>query len=132
MTGVQTCALPIYDKLTPYLWNIVKEIIKTAIENKQNLIVEGCYIPADYKDYFTADYLSQIEYICLIFSEKYIKNNYLDIVKYANVIENRLQDDCVINQMIDENNNALKIAKALKNDYILIDDVYNLDFKLQE
>jgi len=31
--------------LTEYLWPIVREIIKTAIENRQNLIVEGCYIP---------------------------------------------------------------------------------------
>ena len=31
--------------LTEYLWPIVREMIKTAIENKQNLIVEGCYIP---------------------------------------------------------------------------------------
>ena len=30
------------EALTPYLWNITKEIIKTAIENKQNLIIEGC------------------------------------------------------------------------------------------
>ena len=33
--------------LTKYLWPIVCEIIKTAIENKQNLIVEGCYIPLE-------------------------------------------------------------------------------------
>ena len=33
------------DELTDYLWPIVREIIKTAIENEQNLIVEGCYIP---------------------------------------------------------------------------------------
>ena len=32
-------------ELTDYLWPVVREIIKTAIENKQNLIVEGCYIP---------------------------------------------------------------------------------------
>ena len=37
------------EKLTKYLWNIVKEIIKTNIENKQNIIIEGCYIPFDYK-----------------------------------------------------------------------------------
>jgi adenylate kinase family enzyme len=30
------------DALTDSLWPIVREIIKTAIENKQNLIVEGC------------------------------------------------------------------------------------------
>ena len=34
------------DELTEYLWPIVREIIKTVIENNQNLIVEGCYIPA--------------------------------------------------------------------------------------
>ena len=28
------------DKLTPYLWDIVREIIKTAVENSQNLIIE--------------------------------------------------------------------------------------------
>lgn len=33
------------EELTEYLWPIVREMIKTAIENKQNLIVEGCYIP---------------------------------------------------------------------------------------
>ena len=33
------------DALTEYLWSIVREIVKTAIENRQNLIVEGCYIP---------------------------------------------------------------------------------------
>ena len=33
--------------LIAYLWPIVREIIKTNIENKQNLIVEGCYIPFD-------------------------------------------------------------------------------------
>ena len=32
-------------ELTAYLWPIVREMVKTAIENKQNLIVEGCYIP---------------------------------------------------------------------------------------
>lgn len=30
--------------LTEYLWKIVKEIVKTNIENKQNIIIEGCYI----------------------------------------------------------------------------------------
>lgn len=30
--------------LTDLLWPIVREIVKTAIENDQNLVVEGCYI----------------------------------------------------------------------------------------
>jgi predicted kinase len=44
-------------QLTKYLWPIVREIIKTAIENKQNLIVEGCYVPYDYKKDFDTKYL---------------------------------------------------------------------------
>ena len=45
------------DKLTDYLWSIIKEIIKTAIENGQNLIIEGCYIPFNWKDSFEPEYL---------------------------------------------------------------------------
>ena len=33
-------------ELTEYLWPIVREMIKTCIENSQNQIVEGCYIPS--------------------------------------------------------------------------------------
>ena len=60
--------LTVYDdeKLTRYLWNIVKEMIKTAIENNQNLIVEGCYIPFDWADDFDTDYLCKIKYYCLV------------------------------------------------------------------
>ena len=51
------------EKLTKYLWNIVKEIIKTNIENKQNIIIEGCYIPFDYKKDFVDKDLKEIKYI---------------------------------------------------------------------
>jgi ribosomal protein S7 len=74
--------LTVYDDeaLTPYLWNITREIIKTAVENKQNLIIEGCYIPFDWQKDFSRDYLKNIKYICLIMTEKYIENNF-DIIK---------------------------------------------------
>ena len=48
--------------LTAYLWPIVREMIKTAIENHQNLIVEGCYIPFDWKKDFEEEYLVHIKY----------------------------------------------------------------------
>ena len=48
------------DKLTEYLWPIVREMIKTVIENRQNLIVEGCYIPYFYLD-FPEEYLKEIK-----------------------------------------------------------------------
>lgn len=40
------------DALTEYLWHIVREMVKTAIENDQNLIVEGCYIPFSWREDF--------------------------------------------------------------------------------
>ena len=76
--------------LTEYLWKIVCEMIKTAIENKQNLIVEGCYIPFDWEKDFTEEYLDNIRYFCLVMSENYIRNHFSDIKRYASVIENRL------------------------------------------
>lgn len=51
--------------LTAYLWAIVREMIKTAIENKQNLIVEGCYIPFDWAKDFEKEYTDTEEFECL-------------------------------------------------------------------
>lgn len=79
--------------LTEYLWPIVCEMIKTAIENEQNLIVEGCYIPFEWEKNFTKEYLDKIRYCCLVMSEKYIRNRFDDIKKYASVIEKRLDDE---------------------------------------
>ena len=116
------------NELTEYLWPIVCEIIKTAIENKQNLIVEGCYIPFDWEKDFAEDYLHNIKYCCLVMSEEYIKNHFDDIKKYANVIENRLDDsDFTIENAIKENTQILELAKKHKADYIFIDDKYEID-----
>ena len=79
--------------LIAYLWAIVREMIKTAIENKQNLIVEGCYIPFDWEKDFEQEYLDNIRYYCLVMSEEYIRNHFADIKGYASVIENRIDDD---------------------------------------
>lgn len=43
-------------------------MIKTAIENKQNLIIEGCYIPFDWENDFAKEYLNNIRYFCLVMS----------------------------------------------------------------
>ena len=114
--------------LTAYLWPIVREMIKTAIENKQNLIVEGCYIPFDWQKDFDSKYLESIKYYCLVMSEEYIRNHFADIKKYANIIENRLDDsDFTIENAIKENATILELAKKHKQNYIFIDDKYEID-----
>ncbi len=118
-------------ELTKYLWPIVCEIIKTAIENKQNLIVEGCYIPFDWQKDFTKDYLKDIRYYCLIMSERYIKKHFNDIKRYANAIENRLDDeDCTLERVLEDNAQVLEHAQKSGINYLFIDNEYKIDINL--
>jgi uridine kinase len=80
------------DKLAGYLWPIVREMVKTAIENKQNLIVEGCYIPFDWRKDFDAKYLADIRFICLAMTDEYIDKHFDDIVRCESEIEKRITD----------------------------------------
>ena len=116
------------EDLTAYLWPIVCEMIKTAIENDQNLIVEGCYIPPDWQEYFETEYLDKIKFYCLIMTEKYIKSHFEDIKKYANVIEERLCDDCDFEELLKDNKDNLALCEKYNLNYLLIDDEYNLVF----
>ena len=119
------------DDLTAYLWPIVREMVKTAIENKQNLIVEGCYIPFDWAKDFEKEYLEHIKYYCLVMSENYIKNHFSDIKKYANIIEERLDDsDNTIESVIQDNERFLKLAQRFNVNYVFIDEEYEIDIDL--
>lgn len=119
------------ENLTKYLWPIVREIIKTNIENNQNIIIEGVYIPFSFKDDFSEEYLKNIKYVCLIMTEKYIKNNIENILKYENVIENRLYKDNInIDEFIEENKYNLDMCKKYDYNYILIDDKYDIDLNI--
>lgn len=115
------------DKLTDYLWPIVREMVKTAIENKQNLIVEGCYIPFDWQKDFGKEYLENVQYVCLVMSRRYIENHFADIQGYASVIESRLDDsDLNKEELITENEDNLDQCIARNLPYILIDGEYSL------
>ena len=114
-------------ELVEHLWPIVREMIKTAIENNQNLIVEGCYIPFTWQDDFDKEYLDNIKCYCLVMSENYIKNHFEDIMNYASVIENRLNDDCTIDNLLQDNMQLLELCKKHNANYMLIDNEYKID-----
>ena len=119
------------DKLTEYLWPIIREMIKTAIENKQNLVVEGCYIPFDWQKDFDNEYLDSIKYYCLVMSEGYIRNHFADIKRYANNIEKRLDDEwCTMESVLEDNAKMLSLALKHKVNYILIEDKYKISIDL--
>ena len=100
-----TTLTPMDDEaLTEYLWPIVREIIMTAIENKQNLIVEGCYVPFDWRKDFSEEYLANIRFICLAMTGDYIDKHFGDIAGNSTVIESRIDDsDCTIANLKEDN-----------------------------
>ena len=127
----QTSLTPMDDeKLTDYLWPIVREMIKTAIENEQNLIVEGCYIPFEWEKDFAPRYRKHIRYHCLVMSRKYIESHFEDIRNYGSVIEQRLDDsDLNPEDLIRDNENALRLCQENGCEYILLDGIYNIDLE---
>lgn len=115
------------EELTAYLWPIVREMVKTAIENGQSLTVEGCYIPFDWQKDFSEEYLKHIKYQCIIFSENYIREHYDDILRYACVTEKRLCDGVTLNELLQDNIKNLNLAKAHGVNYVLIENQYNIE-----
>ena len=118
------------EKLTEYLWPIVREIIKTAIENNQNLTVEGCYVPFDWAKDFDAKYLENIKAYCLVMTENYIRNNFDSIIDNANAVEKRLFDSVDMEELIAENRRNLLLCEENGENVILIDNDYKVDIIL--
>ena len=83
-----------------FLFPFAAEIIKTAIENHQNLIVEGCYIPETWRTYFSEQYWDSIRCVFIVMSESYLRDHFSDVVTHANAIENRLDDQPDLERLI--------------------------------
>ena len=122
-----TCLTPEDDDaLFDYLWPIVREMIKTAIENGQHLIVEGCYIPFDWRNDFDEQYLASIRFICLAITDKYIETHFDEIKGHSSDIESRLNDDaCTIDTLKEDNRKYVEGFQRAREQVVLIDDDYN-------
>jgi len=113
------------DALTDYLWPIVREMIKTAIENRQNLIVEGCYVPFDWRKDFAEEYLACIRFICLAMTGDYIDRHFGDIAGNSSVIESRLDDsDCTISNLKEDNRRYYEGFRQAGEQVTLIDESF--------
>lgn len=119
------------EKLTNQIWPILQQMIKTAIENEQNMIIEGCYIPFQWQSSFEKSYLKHIRYYCLIMTQQYIHTHIQDIKKYANIIEKRIDDSYYTKEMLlKENALNLYLCKKYHLNYILIDQEYKINIQL--
>ena len=114
-------------ELTEFLWPIVRGMITTCLENSQNLIVEGCYIPFGWEKDFAFEDLRQIKYVCLIFSRKYIETHFDDILRFEKIIENRLSSDVIVGEIIKTNEYNLEQCVSRNYNHILIQDTYQID-----
>lgn len=115
-----------------FLWPFAAEMVKTAIENNQNMILEGCYIPGTWKESFTDEYLKHIRCVFIVMSEQYLRSHFDAVVDYADAIEKRLDDHPDLERLI-------QCSKDFKEDCIQndipcieIDGEYDLDGIMKE
>ena len=80
------------DALTDYLWPIAREMAKTAIENGQDLILEGCYIPFAWQRDFSPAYQEHLRFLCLVMTEDYLRANFSQVLAFENQGERRKRD----------------------------------------
>lgn len=119
------------EKLTAYLWPIVREMIKTAVENRQNIVIEGCYIPFEWRKDFEEPYLREIRYFCLVMTENYIKRHFEDIKMYAGVIEDRMDDtELALENVLRENEYNREMCEKHGFRPVLIDSEYRVEIEL--
>jgi hypothetical protein len=118
------------EELTEYLWPVIREIMKTAIENRQNLIVEGCYVPFHWRQDFDERYLPLIRFICLAMSERYIDHHFGEIIGFESEIESRLIDaDCTKDALKADNKRMIDGFQDAGEQIVLIDSDYEQTIK---
>ena len=114
-------------KMRYWLWPFAAEMVKTAIENNQNMILEGCYIPGEWKDSFSEDYLKEIRCVFIVMSENYLRKNFQSLYDYANVIEKRLDDQLDLERLINCSKEFKEECINQNIPFIEIDKEYNLE-----
>ncbi|MBO4915977.1 MAG: adenylate kinase [Oscillospiraceae bacterium] len=117
------------EALTEYLWPIVREMVKTAVENRQNLIVEGCYIPLSWRSDFDGRYLAEMRFICLAMTEAYIDAHFDEIVCHASDVETRLNEECTVEGLKRDNRMVLSGCERYGLPVTLINDDYERALK---
>lgn len=122
----QTGLTPMDDELlTEYLWPIIREMVKTAMENHQSMIVEGCYIPFGWEKEFPAEYLEEIRCLWLVMTQGHIRSCFAEIKAHASDVEKRMDDSgCTMEWLIEENAHVLQACQKHGCQYVLIDGAY--------
>lgn len=119
-------------ELTAYLWPIVREMAKTAIENNQNLVIEGCYVPFDWAKDFDSEYLKSLRAIWLVMTEEYLRSHFSDVQSHACDVEQRMNDDFTLEMMLTENARNLRLCQEHGCEIVLISSLYEINLGFLE
>ena len=125
-SGYTTLTVEDDDALTELMWPIVREMIKTAIENEQHMVIEGCYLPFDWQKDFGSEYLQHIRFVCLVMTEGYIREHFADIRAFASVVENREEEELHMEAVLADNAKMLEMCRRSGCEVILIDESYHV------
>ena len=126
-SGYTTLTVEDDDALTALMWPIVREMLKTAIENEQHMVIEGCYLPFDWRKDFGEEYLPHIRFVCLVMTEAYLRARFDDVRRYANVVENRISDGLCLEAIIRDNAENLAKCRQHGCEVLLIDGEYQVE-----
>lgn len=114
-------------KMRFFLWPFASQMIKSAIEKNQNMIIEGCYIPQKWKESFSSEELKSICSVFIVMSEKYLRSHFEDISKYSAVIEKRGEENLDLERLINCSKEFKEDCISNNTPFIEIDDEYNLE-----
>ncbi len=112
------------DELTAYLWPIVREMLRTAIENEQSLTVEGCYVPAGWREDLGKAYAKHVRFYCLAMTDAYIDAHFEEIKAHASEIEKRLDDSDCTPERLKADNRAVRARFGNREGFVPIDGDY--------
>lgn len=118
-------------ELTFKLWPIVKGIVMTNIENRQNIIIEGCYIPPEQVNDFETEYLRHIIPFFIGFSKNYLDKHFDSIIDHRSEIEYKKIDDYFTNKenFIRSHLEVMKRCKESNVKYFEINENYTEEIK---
>lgn len=119
-------------ELTTKMWPLIKGIIMTNIENRQHIIIEGCYLPPEHIREFEEEYLKQMIALYLGFSKNYLDKNFNSgIIEHRSEIEQKDLDDYLNHDDFIKYHTELK-ERCRKNNakFFEINDDYEVEMNL--
>lgn len=113
------------------MWPVIDGIIRTNIENEQNIIIEGCYLPQKQVKKLKEEYIGVIWEMYICFSKQYIIENFEEqILKNRSVIERRLyEEENSAEDFVENNQKVLQACEENELKYYVISEKYeeNMD-----